>query len=203
MSTKRWIRCRGVSGLVALSLCVVAARMLAGQGAALSKEQADDVAAFKEFSVRVQAYVKLQRSVESSLPALKPTDLPEMITAHQQALARKIREARPHAKSGDIFTRAAREEFRHASRAALEGPQMANARAYMQSDAPNPRMPLPVNGIYPDTEPITALPPELLAAFPPLPIEVAYRVVGRTLILIDVKSRLVVDVARLILPPAP
>ena len=72
----------------------------------------------------------------------------------------------------------------------------------MQPDAPNPRMRLEVNGIYPDTEPITALSPELLATFPPLPVEVAYRVVGRTLIVIDVESRLIVDVARLILPPA-
>jgi hypothetical protein len=176
--------------------------MLAGQGAAPSKERADDAAGFKEFSDRVQAYVKLQKTVESGLPALKPTDLPEMITAHQQVLARKIREARPHAKSGDIFTPAAREAFRHASRAALGGPHSATSRAYMQPGAPNPRMRLAVNGIYPDTEPITALSPVLLAAFPPLPVEVAYRVVGRTLIVIDVKSRLIVDVARLILPPA-
>jgi hypothetical protein len=176
--------------------------MLAGQGAAPGKEQADDAAGFKEFSVRVQAYVKLQKTVESGLPALKPTDLPEMITAHQEALARKIREARPHAKSGDIFTPAACEAFRHASRAALEGPQLANARAHEQPDEPNPGMRLAVNGIYPDTEPITALAPALLAAFPPLPVEVAYRVVGRTLILIDVKSRLIVDVAHQILPPA-
>jgi len=203
MITKRWIRGRGVSGLVALALCVAATRMLAGQGAALSKEQADDAAAFKEFSARVQMYLKLQKTVESSLPALKATDLPEMITAHQQALARKIREARPQAKPGDIFTTAACESFRHASRAALGGPHSANSRAYMErGDAPNPLMRLAVNGIYPDTEPITALSPALLTAFPPLPVEVAYRVVGRTLILIDVKSRLIVDVARLILPPA-
>jgi len=202
MSTKRWIRCRGVSGLVALFLCVAATRLLAGQGAAPSKERADDAAGFKEFSARVQAYVKLQKTVESSLPALKPTDLPEMITAHQQALARKIREARPHAKLGNLFTPAAREAFRHASRAALEGPRSANSRAYMKPGAADSTMRLVVNGIYPDTEPITALSPALLAAFPPLPVEVAYRVVGRTLIVIDVKSRLVVDVARLILPPA-
>jgi hypothetical protein len=202
MKTNRWIRCCTVSGLVALSLFVVAARMFAGQGAAPSKEEADDAAGFKEFSARVQAYVTLQKKIESSLPALKPTDLPEMITAHQQVLARKIREARPQAKAGDLFTSAAREAFRHASRSALVGPDSAKSRQYMQADAPNPSMRLTVNGIYPDTEPITALSPELLAAFPPLPVEVAYRVVGRTLIVIDVKSRLIVDVARLILPPA-
>lgn len=202
MSTEHRIRNRGVSALVVLSLCVVAP-MLAGQRAApSSKERAEDAAAFKEFGVRVRGYLKLQKTVESKLPALKPTELPEMITAHQQALARKIAEARPRAKAGDIFTSAAREAFRRASRAALEGPNSANSRAYMQPDAPNPGMRLVVNGIYPDTEPITALSPELLAAFPPLPVEVAYRVVGRTLLLIDVKSRLVVDVARLILPPS-
>jgi hypothetical protein len=186
---------------VALSLCVVATRILAGQGTALTKEQADDAAGFKEFSARVQAYVTLQKTVESSLPALTSTDLPEMIAAHQQALARKIREARPQAKAGDIFTRAACEAFRHASQAALAGPHSAISRAYMQPGAPDANMPLAVNGIYPATQPITALPPVLLAAFPMLPVEVAYRVVGRTLILIDVKSSLIVDVARLILPP--
>jgi hypothetical protein len=191
------------SGLVAaLSLCVVAPQTLAGQGTAPnSKEKADDTAAFKEFSDRMQTYVKLQRTVEASLPALKPTDLPEMIAAHQQALARKLRDARPHAEAGDLFTHAACEAFRHASHAALAGPHSAKSRAYMQPGAPNPRMRLVVNGLYPDTEPITAPSPELLAAFPPLPAEVAYRVVGRTLVVVDVKSRLVVDLAHLILPP--
>ena len=201
MSTRRWIRSGVLSGLVALTLCVGFPRMLAGQGAAARKEQADDAAALREFSARVQAYVKLQKTVESGLPTLKPTDLPEMIAAPQQALARKIREARPNAKPGDIFTSAVCEAFRHASRDALQGPRSANSRAYMERDAPDPAMHLAVNGIYPDTEPITPLPPALLAVYPPLPAEIAYRIVGRTLIVIDVQSRLIVDVARRILPP--
>lgn len=203
MSTNRWISRRVLPGLLAaLSLCVVAPRTLADQEPAASrKEKADDVAAFKEFRERIQKYVKLQRTVEARLPTLKATDLPEMITAHQQALARKLREARPHAEEGDIFTRSAREAFRHASLAALGGLRSATSRAYMQPDAPNPHMRLAVNEVYPDTEPTTAFPPELLAAFPTLPAEVAYRIVGRTLIVIDVKSHLIVDVARLVLPP--
>ena len=202
MSTRRWIRCRALPGLVALALCAVPVRMLAGQGAAASKEQAEDATAFKEFSVRVQAYVQLQKTVKSGLPTLKPTDLPEMIAAYQQALARKIREARPHAKPGDIFTPEASEAFRHTSRTALQGPRSTDSRAYMERGAPTPTMHVEVNGIYPDTEPIMALPPALLAAFPPLPVEVAYRIVGRTLIVTDVESRLIVDVARRVLPPA-
>ena len=201
MNRHHGVRRRGVSGIIALSLCVVASGTMLGQGAAARTEQAADAKGFSEFSARVKAYVALQKKVASTLPGLKTTELPEMITAYQQALARKIREARPHAKPGDLFTSAAREAFRHAGLAALTGPSSPRSNAYMQPDAPDPRMRLEVNGIYPDTEPITALPPELLAAFPPLPAEVAYRVVGRALILVDVESRLIVDVARLVLPP--
>ncbi len=191
-----------MSGLVALALCVVAPGTLASQDVAPANTQADDAAALKEFSARVQTYVKLQKTVESSLPSLKATQVPEMITAHQEALARTIREARPQARQGDVFTAAACEALRRASRTALEGPHSAASRAYMQAGAPDPAMRLAVNAVYPDTEPITPFPPALLAAYPPLPVEVAYRVVGRTLILIDVESRLIVDFARLILPPA-
>ncbi|MCX6550566.1 MAG: hypothetical protein NTY02_06110 [Acidobacteria bacterium] len=202
MSTKRFVQRRLASGLLAFSLCAVATLTLSGQSAAPSAHKAEDAKGFKEFTARVQAYVTLQKSVVSKLPALKSTDLPEMITAYQEALARKIREARPHAKPGDLFTSSAREAFRHAIHNALEGPESGKSRAYMQPGAPNPQMRLEVNSVYPDTEPITALSPELLAAFPPLPVEVAYRVVGRALILIDVESRLIVDVTRVILPPA-
>ena len=202
MSTRRGIQYRRVSGVFVLCLCVAATPMLADQGAAPSKEHADDAAAFKEFSARVQAYVQLQKTVKSGLPTLKPTDLPEMIAGYQQALARKIREARPHAEPGDLFTPAACEAFRHASHAVLQGAHATNSRAYMERGAPAPTMRLTVNEVYPDTEPITAISPALLAAFPPLPAEVAYRLVGRTLIVIDVESRLIVDVARRVLPPA-
>jgi hypothetical protein len=194
-----------MSALVAaLSLCVVAPRTVAGQETAPGRTvTADDAAGFKEFSARVQRYVTLQRTIEASLPKLKATDLPEMITAHQQALARKVREARPHAEAGDIFTPKAREAFRHACLAALGGSRSAGSRAYLtKPGAPNPGMRLVVNGVYADIEPTTAFPPELLTAFPALPAEIAYRIVGRTLIVIDVQSRLIVDVARLILPPS-
>jgi hypothetical protein len=186
---------------IALALCVTVSAALAAQVAAPAKVKPDDAAAFKEFAVRVQAYMTLRKAVESRLPALKATDLPEMIAAYEQALARKLHEARLQAEVGDIFTADAREAFRHAAGIAL-GSMHASSRADMKRDAPNPEMRLLVNGIYPGTEPNTSLSPALLAAFPPLPSELAYRVVDRTLILLDVKSRMIVDFARLILPPA-
>jgi len=201
MTVMQWTRRRSVSQLLALMVWAVVTPTADGQSVLTSRERADDLAGFKEFSVRVHRYQTLQRTIASSLPALKPTDLPEMITAHQQVLARKIRDARPDAKAGDLFTPAAREAFRHAARAALTGPRAVHTRAYMLQGAANAHMHLVVNGLYPDGEPITALSPELLAAFPALPAEIAYRIVGRTLVVVDVESRLVVDMARLILPP--
>jgi hypothetical protein len=207
--TRRAGRSRRRSWWLALVLGVLATGPAAGQGAASTttqkdqQEQAADLAGFKEFTLRVQDYVRLQKTVESSLPALGPTDLPEMITAHQAALARKIREARPHARAGDVFTSAAGEAFRHVIHAVLDGPRSASSRAYMQPGAPNPRMRLAVNELYPDAVPFTAVSPDLLAAFPPLPAEVAYAIVGRSLMLIDVTSRLIVDVARFALPAVP
>jgi len=204
MKTKRRCRWRSIAGLMALAVCTVGVRINADQAAAPgSKPRAEDVAGFKEFTARVQAYITLQKAVTAGLPALKSTDLPEMITAYQQALARKIREARPKAKPGDIFTNKALEAFRHVSRALLEGPRTANSRGYAAPGGPNPGMRLAVNGLYPDTEPITPPSPALLAVFPSLPVELAYRFVGRTLILIDVKSRLVVDFAQLVRPQTP
>jgi hypothetical protein len=201
---KRRMHCQKY--LLMTTLFFSAAGIVASQSAPSNKErkeQKDDAAGFKEFSERVQSYIKLQKSVESSLPALKSTDLPEIIAAHQQALARKIREARPNAKRGDIFTDAAREAFRHAIRGEFEGSQADNARATMRQGAPLKTMMLRVNGIYPDTVPYTTVPPTLLAKFPILPDDVAYRVVGPDLVLIDVKSSIVVDLAHELIPPKP
>ena len=141
--------------------------MLAGQGAAPSKEQADDAAGFKEFSARVQAYVKLQKTVESE--SSRPEAHGPAGDDHGASTGpgeedpggEAAREARATSSR-----RTAREAFRHASRAALEGPRSADSRAYMEPGAPNPSMRLAVNGIYPDTEPITALSPAAAGGVP-------------------------------------
>ena len=176
---------------------VLAALLMVGSAfahaAAAEKEQQDDAASMKAFSQRVDEFVRLHNSVEATLPKLKPTDLPEMITAHQQALARKIREARPSARRGDIFTDDAREAFRHAVRGEFQGPHATNARATIQQGDPVKAVRLRVNQPYPDGLPYTTVPPTLLLKLPKLPAEVVYRIVDRDLVLLDVKANLVVD----------
>jgi hypothetical protein len=167
---------------------------------ASTMEQSENAAGYKEFLKLVQAYISLHRSIESNLPALKPTDLPEMITAHQQALARKIREARPNAKLGDIFTEDARKAFGIAIRDEFQGPHSRSARTTIRQGEPLSKVHLHVNESYPDGVPFTTVPPSLLLKFPKLPDQVAYRIVGRDLILLDVEANLVVDKIPEIIP---
>ena len=198
MRAKRRVPYRGFALLVALSL---AAGVLASQDVAASKEQTDDAAGFKEFTGRVEEYLKLHKTVEKQLPALKnKEELPEMIAAHQQALARKIREARPHARPGDIFTRAARKAFRHAIRSVFQDPKAAAARATIRQRDTVKRVRLQVNGIYPDAIAETTFAPSLLQKLPILPEELAYRISGRNLVLVDSRANLVVDLLHEALP---
>lgn len=200
MQTMRRFPYRGLALLIGLSLS--AASAFAGQGgAATSIEQTDDDAALKSFTVRVNEYVKLRNAIEKQLPAMKnKEELPEMITAHQQALARKIREARPHAKTGDIFTRDVREAFRHAIHSVFQDPQTATRQATLQQQRTVKEVPLQVNGIYPDAVAETTFPTTLLQKLPTLPGELAYRIMARDLVLVDVKANLVVDLFHEALP---
>jgi hypothetical protein len=171
-----------------------------GQAPLSAKEQSESAAGYKEFLSRVQAYISMRKSIESALPALKRTDLPEMITAHQQALARKIREARPNAKPGDIFTESARKAFRRTIRDEFQGPHGRGARATIRQGEPLKEILLQVNEPYPDGVAFTTVPPSLLLKLPKLPDQVAYRIVGRDLILLDVEANLVVDRISEIIP---
>jgi hypothetical protein len=164
------------------------------------KDQAEIAAGYKEFLDRTQAYVNLHKSIESTLPALKPTDLPEMITAHQLARARKIREARPNAKRGDIFSETVTKAFRLTIRSEFRGPHGRGARTTIRQGEPLSEVHLHVNEPYPEGVPFTTVPPTLLLKLPKLPDQVAYRIVGHDLILLDVEANLVVDTIPEIIP---
>ena len=176
-----------------LLLTLVGAKLSTGQAVPSPPEEAKNGADFKEFMDRVQVYVNLHKTIASSLPALKPTDQPEKIADHQRTLAQKIREARRHARRGDIFTEEARKTFRCMVREEFKGPHGHGARTTIRQGEPLKTIRLHVNEPYPDGVPYTTLPPTFLLKFPKLPDQVVYRIVGRDLILLDVEANLVID----------
>ena len=181
------------SFLVAALLTAGGTHSTRGQEAPAENAHPEKDPGYKEFLARVQKYVNLHKSVESTLPALKPTDKPELIAAHQAALAKKIREARPHAKHGDIFTENTKKAFHRSVREEFWGPHARGARTTIRQGEPLAEVHLRVNQPYPDGVPFTTVPPTLLLKFPKLPDQVAYRIVGHDLILLDVGANLVVD----------
>jgi hypothetical protein len=159
------------------------------------REPQDSEAArdFKPFMDRVRAYVKMQKKLEASLPALKPTKDPAQIVEYQHALATKIVEARRDALQGDILTHDAAERFRKIIHQAFEGPEGHRLRRTIQQDTPFKVVSMHVNDVFPDDIPLTTTPPTLMLRLPELPPELAYRFVGRDLVLKDIKAGLVVD----------
>lgn len=184
----------GLLAGLALGMCV----SLMAQGGPPSqqneKERERDQA-FKDFQERVKAYVQLRKSVETAVPAAKPTDNPDQIKTRRLLLAQKMMVARRNAKRGDIFTREISEEFRKRIHRTFSGPEGRLLRKTIQQGSPV-KLRLQVNQTYPEDFPVTTMPPTLLAALPKLPPEVEYRVVGRDFVLQDAELRLVLDFIR-------
>jgi hypothetical protein len=153
-----------------------------------------DALVLVDFKDRVTAYLAVHKAAEKDAPSLKETSDPAKIRAAQQALAENIRAARVSAKQGDIFTPAIRTRFRQLMYPELKGTDGPETKQALKEDAPAAKeVPLKVNALYPETAPLSTVPPNILANLPQLPEELEYRVVGRTLILRDVHANIIVD----------
>jgi hypothetical protein len=145
-----------------------------------------------EFNKRVQAYVELHKKLEDSVPKLPKEATPEQIDQYERALARLIETARKDAKQGDIFTTETRAYFRRLLAAVFAGPDGKKLKASINDENPGP-IQLRVNGRYPDTVPLSTMPPQVLAMLPRLPEELEFRFIGERLILLDKHAHLVAD----------
>jgi hypothetical protein len=185
---------------------VVAAVLAVAAPASMAQDVTGGPAA--EFAARIDEYVMLHRQLEGTVPMLHVSRDPAEVRAAVTALGTKIRAARPDARQGDVFTPAVTTFFRRSIVSCLAGRSVAALLADLEAeryeeegDQPGP-MPVPkVNDTYPPTVEYPIMLPSLLAALPPLPEELQYRLVGRILILWDHHADLVVDVLPDALPP--
>jgi hypothetical protein len=177
--------------VMGFSLLAFVAPGFTGQSPApQDKEETRD---FKIFTDRVQEYVKMKKDLKASLPALNPTKDAERIIVHQNALARKIADARRNARQGDIFTPEVADRFRKIIDRTFRGPEGRLARETIRPDKGTKIVVLHVNDVYPEAIPLTTTPPTLLLELPKLPQDLVYRIVGHDLTLQDIEARLIVD----------
>jgi hypothetical protein len=198
----RAIETRAAASLVAVALTIVAhthgtsARTSCGQ----TRVNADAALA-AEFTKRVEAYMAVHEKVheKGGVPGLPKETTPEEIDKYQRALARAIQQLRPRAKPGEIFTKDIRAYFRRQLDGVFGGPEGRGLKASIMDENPGP-IRLQINGRYPDTVPLTTMPPQVLAALPKLPRELEYRFIGERLILLDEPAHLIVDYIEEALP---
>jgi hypothetical protein len=152
-----------------------------------------DAVVLADFQERVRKYVELHKDAAKGAPRLKETEDPAKIREAQVALAREIAGARKDARPGDIFTPEIRARFRRLMYPELKGVEGRETKEEIKEDKPTKPVPLKVNALYPEGEPLPTMPPNVLQNLPQLPEELEYRIIGETLILRDVKANIIVD----------
>lgn len=153
-----------------------------------------DAATVAEFKERIDDYVALHKKLEATLPTLPKDADPTQLDRHERALGKLIEAERKSARRGDLLTPAMAAYARRILHEVFKGPEGRALRASIEDEGPGD-LPLHVNQRYPDTVPLSTVPPKVLMALPPLPEELEYRFIGERMILLDVHAHLIADYA--------
>jgi hypothetical protein len=178
MALQTWSKCL---------LASIFSAIVAGSGAAQS---VDDAAVLKDFQERVTNYLSIQK--ENGVNS-KPSNSAKKLEERKQEAQEKMRESRPAAKQGNIFTPQIGAYFKKQIAATMRGTDGPKVQASLRRAEPLPKVRLSVNEKYPRTLPLQSTPPSLLLNLPRLPDKLQYRIVGSTLVLYDLTSDLIVD----------
>jgi len=158
-------------------------------------------AATIEFQNRIKAYMDIHNEAESKVPSLERTDDPQEISNREAALAKAIQTLRADAKIGEVFAPEYQPFFIKIVQDDFAARSAADRKAIIDELPKN--MKVDVNTVYPTTLALATFPARLLRKLPDLPPELEYRLVGRSLILRDVKANLIVDILRDVVPTIP
>lgn len=160
----------------------------------------DDREAVLLFRQAVEAYATLHRRLAQGLPRLAADASPEAVHAREVAFENLIAGERRTNARGDLFVAPIQPVIRRVATQMLTGPDGPSLVDTITEESTERRRGVRINARYPDDIPLSSMPAQLLNALPPLPEELEYRFVGRDLILLDTKARLIADVMPGVLP---
>lgn len=180
---------------------VLVAAFVAPSAAQSPQRTNPDAATIAEFKKRVDEYVALHKKLEDTLPHLPKQATPQQMDEHQRALGKLMRAHRTDAKQGDLFTPAMQRVVRKLLTQVFRsegGSQLK--KEILEEYGERERATLAVNARYPDTVPLSTVPPQVLKGLPELPEELEYRFVGDNLILLDPHAHTIADYMERIFP---
>jgi hypothetical protein len=152
----------------------------------------EDAAALATMNARLKEYVELHSKLERTLPKLPDDATPQQIDQNQRQLEQLVRQARRTAKQGDLFTPEARPVIKRLLATVFGGPEGKQLKDSIMDENPV-GVSVTVNGRYPDTVPVSTVPPQVLQTLPKLSEDMEYRFIGDRLILLDVHAHVIAD----------
>jgi hypothetical protein len=153
---------------------------------------AEDARALATMNDRLKVYIALHEKLEATLPALPKDATPQQIDRNQRMLEKLVRDARATAKPGDIFTPESRPVIKRLLATIFGGADGKALKASIMDENPVDAK-VAVNGRYPDTVPLSTVPPQVLQTLPKLTESMEYRFVGNDLILLDTHAHVIAD----------
>jgi hypothetical protein len=152
----------------------------------------EDAAALATMNARLKEYVELHSKLERTLPKLPDDATPQQIDRNQRQLEQLVRDARRTAKQGDLFTPEARPVIKRLLATVFGGPEGKQLKDSIMDENPV-GVRVTVNGRYPDTVPVSTVPPQVLQTLPKLSEDMEYRFIGDRLILLDAHAHVIAD----------
>ena len=144
---------------------------------------------------RVRAMRDWQRT-RAGIPSAGAND-PARITSAERSLASRIRAARARARPGAIITPSVGAVLRQRLLMAVD----RGTRAAIMEDNPGDCA-AHLNADYPEGWVLSTVPPSVLQVLPSLPDDIEFRFVGRQLVLLDSRARVILDRLPDAIPPA-
>jgi len=144
-----------------------------------------------DFDARVKAYYELRDKVDEGRARQTRTKEPEKLESQRKALAANIQKARAGAKPGDIFTPDIQPYIKRWLKPATKGTDGKENTNTLKEE--KPIVELKVNAPYPENQPLSIVPPDILLQLPKLPKDLEYRFVRKHLLLYDSRASLIVD----------
>lgn len=151
-----------------------------------------DAAALATMNDRLRDYVEFHKKLEAKLPALPTEATPKQIDDNQRQFETMMRAERANAKPGDLFTPEAQPVIKRLLATVFGGPEGEQLKASIMDENP-PGAKLAVNARYPDTVPISTMPPLVLQTLPKLTEDLEYRFLGDNIILLDTHAHVIAD----------
>jgi len=181
---------------VVLGLSVVATAGAAPQGAQTgpraTANAADEATAITQFEAAITSYMAMRQRLRDEITGPVPNSTATELTRASDSLAAGIQRARAGAKPGTIFTGPIADVVKRRVDDVVRRDHLESVLANIDDEVPTVKTPS-IHLRFPAASQMATMPPSLLAALPPLPKDLEYRIIGTYLVLRDVDAALIID----------